>query len=93
MAHPRSIRSLVGAIALLSSFPHGARASDLPTLPGDPPPNLGTDAAAGNTAELIFGRGHTHTSLTMVDAIITSVEYRARMAAAIRSMFDALVTS
>ena len=49
--------------------------------------------AAGNTAELIFGRGHTHTSLTMVDAIITSVEYRARMAAAIRSMFDALVTS
>ena len=56
MAHPRSIRSLVGAIALLSSFPHGARASDLPTLPGDPPPVLTqVELPAAVRGEAIWG--------------------------------------
>jgi cation diffusion facilitator CzcD-associated flavoprotein CzcO/acetyl esterase/lipase len=48
--------------------------------------------AAGGAVELVFGRGHTHTSLTMVDVILTSTEYRARMAEAVRGMFSAVAT-
>jgi acetyl esterase/lipase len=47
--------------------------------------------AAGNRADLIVGRGHTHTSLTMVDVIISSAPFRAQMAEALRGMFAALV--
>jgi acetyl esterase/lipase len=48
-------------------------------------------AAAGNEVEHISGRGHTHTSLTMVDIIISSVPYREQMAHALRGFHQAAV--
>jgi len=48
--------------------------------------------AAGGETDLVVARGHTHTSLTMVDVIISSVEYRARMAEALRRMSAAVAT-
>ena len=47
---------------------------------------------AGVPADVIFGRGHTHTSLTMVDMTISSVPYREQMAAALRRLADPVVT-
>jgi cation diffusion facilitator CzcD-associated flavoprotein CzcO/acetyl esterase/lipase len=48
--------------------------------------------AAGNEVEHINGRGHTHTSLTMVDVILSSVSYREQMADALRRFHGAAVT-
>jgi cation diffusion facilitator CzcD-associated flavoprotein CzcO/acetyl esterase/lipase len=48
-------------------------------------------AAAGNEVQHISGRGHTHTSLTMVDIIISSVPYREQMAQALRGFHQAAV--
>jgi acetyl esterase/lipase len=47
--------------------------------------------AAGNQVEHINGRGHTHTSLTMVDIIISSVPYRDQMGEALRRFHGAAV--
>ena len=46
-------------------------------------------AAAGVPVEQVTERGHTHTSLTMVDVVLSSVDARARMAAALRQFFAA----
>jgi acetyl esterase/lipase len=40
--------------------------------------------AAGNQVDHINGRGHTHTSITMVDIVISGAQYRDLMADAIR---------
>jgi len=40
--------------------------------------------AAGSEVELVEARGHTHTSITMVDVVISGAPWRARMAEAIR---------
>jgi len=50
-------------------------------------------AEAGNEVHHISARGHTHTSLTMVDIIISGVSYREQMGAALRSFFDRASTS
>ena len=49
--------------------------------------------AAGVPVTRIFGRGHTHTSLGMVDMTISSAPVRAEMADAVRSMFDQTVSA
>ena len=46
-------------------------------------------AAAGVPVQQIRGRGHTHTSLTMVDVVISGAPVRAEMAAALRGFFGA----
>jgi cation diffusion facilitator CzcD-associated flavoprotein CzcO/acetyl esterase/lipase len=46
---------------------------------------------AGVPVEHIFGRGHTHTSLTMVDVIISAVPVRARIGEALAGFFKAPV--
>jgi acetyl esterase/lipase/cation diffusion facilitator CzcD-associated flavoprotein CzcO len=43
--------------------------------------------AARVPTELITARGHIHTSLTMVDVVISGAEYRERMAQALRGFF------
>ena len=47
--------------------------------------------AAGVPVELVTARGHTHTSLTMVDIIISSVEHRAAMGEALQQFFEVSV--
>jgi acetyl esterase/lipase len=43
-------------------------------------------AAAGVPVEQLMGRGHFHSSFTMVDVVITSGSGRARMAEALRRL-------
>jgi cation diffusion facilitator CzcD-associated flavoprotein CzcO/acetyl esterase/lipase len=43
--------------------------------------------AAGNDVELLNARGHVHTSVRMVDVIVTGAQIREQMAAAIRGFF------
>jgi acetyl esterase/lipase len=45
--------------------------------------------AAGVPARLIRARGHTHTSVTMVDTVISGAPVRAEVTAALRSFFPA----
>jgi cation diffusion facilitator CzcD-associated flavoprotein CzcO/acetyl esterase/lipase len=47
-------------------------------------------AAAGVPVTHLRARGHTHTSLTMVDVVISGAPVRAEMAAALRSLFPSL---
>ena len=47
--------------------------------------------AAGVPVRLLVARGHTHTSLTMVDVILSGAHVRARMAEALRQFFGASV--
>jgi acetyl esterase/lipase len=42
---------------------------------------------AGNDVRLVQARGHTHTSITMVDVVLSGAEHRARMAEAITGFF------
>jgi acetyl esterase/lipase len=42
---------------------------------------------AGNRVEGIQARGHTHTSMTMVDVVLSGAQHRARMAEAIAGFF------
>ena len=44
-------------------------------------------SAAGVPVQHIAARGHTHTSLTMVDIVVSGVETRAQMAEALRGFF------
>lgn len=48
-------------------------------------------AAAGTPARWITARGHTHTSLTMVDVVVSGERVRAEMANALRGFFKAAV--
>jgi acetyl esterase/lipase len=48
-------------------------------------------AAAGVRVEHVGARGHIHTSITMVDVILSGAEHRARMGDALRSFFPAPV--
>ena len=48
-------------------------------------------AAAGVKADHLAARGHIHTSITMVDVILSGAEPRARMGEALRSFFPAPV--
>ena len=48
-------------------------------------------AAAGVPVQHIPARGHTHTSLTMVDVVLSGAPYRAQMGDALRSFFTANV--
>ena len=48
-------------------------------------------AAAGVPVQQIRGRGHTHTSLTMVDIVVSGAPVRAEMAAALRGFFKGSV--
>jgi acetyl esterase/lipase len=48
-------------------------------------------AAAGVPVTHVQARGHTHTSLTMVDVVLSSVAYREGMGAALRQFFGATV--
>jgi acetyl esterase/lipase len=48
-------------------------------------------AAAGVPVQHITARGHTHTSLTMVDVVISGAKVRAEMAAALQQFFGASV--
>jgi acetyl esterase/lipase len=43
--------------------------------------------AAGVPTRQLAARGHTHTSLTMVDVIFSGAEIRAEMASALRGFF------
>jgi acetyl esterase/lipase len=45
-------------------------------------------AAAGNRVQHIAARGHTHTSLSMVDVVVSGEPVRAEMAAALRGFFE-----
>ena len=47
--------------------------------------------AAGVPTQLVFGRGHMHTSLTMVDMILSGAPVRAELAEALRRFFKASV--
>lgn len=49
-------------------------------------------AAAGVPVQHVAGRGHTHTSITMVGVVISGAPYRAAMAEALRGFFPATVT-
>ena len=44
-------------------------------------------AAAGVPAQHLRARGHTHTSVTMVDVVVSGVEIRAQMAQALKGFF------
>jgi acetyl esterase/lipase len=46
---------------------------------------------AGVSAKQVFARGHTHTSLTMVGVVLSSVPVRAEMGEALRGFFKASV--
>jgi acetyl esterase/lipase len=46
---------------------------------------------AGVKTQLIFGRGHTHTSLTMVDMILSGAPVRAEISEVLRGFFKASV--
>jgi acetyl esterase/lipase len=48
-------------------------------------------AAAGNEVRQIFGRGHTHTSLTMVDVVLSGAPYREQIAEALRAVHQVAV--
>jgi acetyl esterase/lipase len=48
-------------------------------------------AAAGVPVTHVQARGHTHTSLTMVDVIISGAPHREEMGAALRELFRASV--
>ncbi len=48
---------------------------------------------AGVPVQRIFGRGHTHTSLTMVDMVLSGARVRDEMARALRSFFSAKVNA
>ena len=48
-------------------------------------------AAAGNEVRHISGRGHTHTSLTMVDLVLSGAPVREQMAEALRSFHQVAV--
>ncbi len=50
-------------------------------------------ADAGTQVHHINARGHTHTSLTMVDIILSGVSYREQMGEALRSFFGATVSA
>jgi cation diffusion facilitator CzcD-associated flavoprotein CzcO/acetyl esterase/lipase len=50
-------------------------------------------AAAGVPVDQITARGHTHTSLTMVDIVLSGAEYRARMGEGLRQLFGASVSA
>ena len=45
-------------------------------------------AAAGNRVQHIPARGHTHTSLTMIDVVVSGEPVRAEMAAALQGFFQ-----
>ena len=45
-------------------------------------------AAAGNRVQHIASRGHTHTSLTMIDVVVSGEPVRGEMAAALRGFFS-----
>jgi acetyl esterase/lipase len=47
--------------------------------------------AAGVPVQSLTARGHTHTSLTMVDVIISGAPVRAQMADALKQFFHAAV--
>ncbi|MDP1821467.1 MAG: alpha/beta hydrolase fold domain-containing protein [Acidimicrobiales bacterium] len=47
--------------------------------------------SAGVSVRRVFGRGHTHTSLTMVDIVLSGARVRADIAEALRSFFSATV--
>jgi acetyl esterase/lipase len=47
--------------------------------------------AAGNEVRHISGRGHTHTSLTMVDLVLSGAPVREQMAEALRSFHQVAV--
>ena len=44
--------------------------------------------AAGNRVQHIQARGHTHTSITMVDVVLSGARHREQMAAAISGFFQ-----
>ena len=44
-------------------------------------------AAAGVDVRHVRARGHTHTSLTMVDVVLSGAPVRAEMAEGLRSLF------
>jgi acetyl esterase/lipase len=80
------------------------RAADLANLPPalvvtcelDPLRDEGTAyaealAAAGNEVRHLPCRGHTHTSLTMVDVVLSGARVREQMAAGLRQFFGATV--
>ncbi|HMG52286.1 MAG TPA: alpha/beta hydrolase fold domain-containing protein, partial [Kofleriaceae bacterium] len=46
-------------------------------------------AAAGVPARQVTARGHTHTSLTMVDVVVSGAGIRAEMGSALRGFFEA----
>jgi acetyl esterase/lipase len=48
-------------------------------------------AAAGVPVTQVFARGHTHTSVTMVDMVISGAPVRAEIAEALRDLFTAAV--
>ena len=48
-------------------------------------------AAAGVPVQHVQARGHIHTSLTMVDVILSGKDHRATMADALRGFFTAVV--
>jgi acetyl esterase/lipase len=50
-------------------------------------------AAAGVPSRHITARGHTHTSLTMVDVVVSGAAHRAEMASALRGFFDGATPS
>jgi acetyl esterase/lipase len=45
-------------------------------------------AAAGVPVRQVTARGHTHTSLTMVDVVVSGAEHRAEMSSALRGFFE-----
>ena len=49
--------------------------------------------AAGVPTRHIFGRGHTHTSITMVDAVLSGVPVRDEIGDSLRSFFQTSQTS
>ena len=48
-------------------------------------------AAAGVPVRHVRARGHIHTSVTLVDAVISGADVRAEMAACLREFFAAAV--
>ena len=48
-------------------------------------------AAAGVPVTLVFARGHTHTSVTMVDVVLSGAPVRAEVAQALQGLFKASV--
>ena len=50
-------------------------------------------AAAGVPSRQVTARGHTHTSLTMVDVVVSGAAVRAEMASALQGFFAAATPS